>query len=494
MQRFLLVVTCLLISSTYLLAQPPDTLWTRTFGGVSGEAGFDVQPTSDGGFIVVGRTHSFGAGGYDVWLIKTDSNGEEEWNQAYGDNLDDAGRSVQQTSDGGYIIAGETESNDLNHLYGWLIKTDSTGIEEWNQIFGEEGHHDKFTSIHQTNDGGYIIAGNTDSYGAGGHDIWLVKTDSIGIEEWNQTFGGATSEWGNDLQQTNDGGFIICGTVAVNGDGDNWADGLLIKTDSTGTEEWSRTYGGEEYGWDKVEEANSVQQTSDGGYVVTGETHSFFNTAGDVWLFKTDSTGDRVINSHWGGVHLDFGNSVQETSDGGFIIAGITWSFGAGNTDAWLIKTDSYGSEEWNQTLGGDRAERDLTIRHTADGGYVIAGSTSSIDTGNNNVWLIRLAAEGVEVDEPSASIPTEYEIAAAYPNPFNSTTRISVALPEVSDLRVSVFNIIGQEVAVIADANYSAGYHNFTFDAGDMASGVYFVQASVPGRMNNLKKIVLIR
>ncbi|NQS97598.1 MAG: right-handed parallel beta-helix repeat-containing protein, partial [candidate division Zixibacteria bacterium] len=203
--------------------------WWQTFGGSSGDVGKSVQQTSDGGYIIAGYTYSYGAGYADVYLIKTDANGNETWSQTFGGSESDRGNSVQQTADGGYVIAGYTSSYGAGGNDVYLIKTDENGNETWSQTIGGSDF-EKAYSVQQTADGGYIIAGYTSSYGAGGYDAYLIKTDTSGNEQWSQTFGGSDNDFGYSVQQTSDGGYIITGRTESYGAGSY--DVYLIRVDS----------------------------------------------------------------------------------------------------------------------------------------------------------------------------------------------------------------------------------------------------------------------
>ena len=272
--------------------------WEQTYGGTDNDYGTSVKQTIDGGYIITGYTSSFGNGGdgdfnnRDMWLIKTDVNGNELWSQTYGGIKEDLGNCVQLTQDGGFIITGYTSSfGNFVDSDVYLVKTDFNGNELWSQTFGETGDSDGDYGyyIQQTQDGGYIITGTTwsNEISSGSSDVYLIKTDGSGNELWTKTFGGSLIEGGRSVQQTQDGGYIISGTTWSNEISSGGIDVWLIKTDGDGNELWTKTFGGIE-----GDGGNSVQQTTDGGYVITGYTSSFGNGGQDVYLIKTDSEGN----------------------------------------------------------------------------------------------------------------------------------------------------------------------------------------------------------
>ncbi len=332
----------------WLIKTDPEgnKVWDRIFGGPRNDIGYSVQQTKDGGYIIVGSTESFGAGSSDAWLIKTDANGKEIWNRTFGGARADWGRSIQLTNDGGYIIAGSKYSYNVAHLSQmvWLIKTDAIGNEIWDRVFG--GPHDDWgNSVRLTNDGGYSITGATKSYGESGKSaLWLIKTDANGIEAWDRSFSGPGDTVGYSAQQTTDGRYIIAGSRAPYGTttGEIW----LIGTDSDGTEIWDRTFGGSE-----DDAGESVQETDDGGYIIIGSRPSSTGGGQDVWLIKTDANGVKTWDRTFDGSGWSEGKSVQQTGDGGYIITGSKFPYGgwAKNSALWLIKTDNRGNKIWDR-------------------------------------------------------------------------------------------------------------------------------------------------
>ncbi|MDY6966358.1 MAG: PGF-CTERM sorting domain-containing protein [Halobacteriota archaeon] len=405
----LIVLTVVILASSISIssakAEEPVMAWNRTFGGAGDDFAKSVQQTSDGGFIVAGDTFSYQDGASDIFLVKTDSRGEKEWDRAFGGTGWDYSYSIQLASDGGYIVAGGTNSYGASDDL-WLVKLNSSGEEEWNRTFGGDGD-DYAYSLQQTSDGGFIVAGLTESFGSGGYDFWLVKTNSSGVNEWNRTFGGNGDDFASSVQETSDGGYIVAGgSNSYSGSNDFW----LVKTNSSGVNEWNRTFGG-----NGDDFASSVQETSDGGFIVAGVTDSFGSGSLDFWLVKTDSSGDKEWDRTFGGYSIDHASSVKQTTDGGYIVAGYTMSFGVRSYEAWLVKTNSSGEKEWDRTFGYFSNDRASSVQETSDEGYIVAGHTTSFGAGDSDVWLMKVGGEEIlekeKAREPKIKtyeIPTE--------------------------------------------------------------------------------------
>ena len=360
--------------------------FAKTYGGTNYDKAYSVKQTYDGGYIVAGYTASFGAGGFDIFLIKTDASGNVQWAKTYGGTSDDVAFSVQQTSDGGYIVAGAAASFGVG-VDIFLIKTDANGNVQWAKTYGGTST-DLAESVRQTSDGGYIVAGHTYSFGAGGRDIFLIKTDANGNIIWAKTYGGTNWDDTYSVQQTSDGGYIVAGETYSFGVGG--PDFFLIKTDASGNVQWAKTYGGTNY-----DDAYSVQQTSDGGYILAGYTQSFGAGSSDIFLIKTDANGNIIWAKTYGGTSYDVAFSVQQTSDGGYIVAGLTGSFGASWYDIFLIKTDANGNIIWAKTYGGTSRDEVSSVQQTSDGGYIVGGFTGSFGAGDADIFLIKTDANG---------------------------------------------------------------------------------------------------
>jgi hypothetical protein len=363
----------------------PTTEWNKTYGGSGADMAHALVQTGDGGYILAGETSSFGAGRSDVWLVKTDASGNALWNRTYGGASVDWAQALVQSGDGEYAMAGPTSSYGAGGDDFWLVKTDANGNQLWNRTYG--GTRDDIAeALVQTSDGGYAIIGPTQSFGAGDYDVWLIKTDASGNPQWSKAFGGLGMEWAEGLVQTSDGGYAIAGTTqsTLTGDLDAW----LIKTDALGNTQWSQTYGGLGTDW-----AEDLVQNADGGYALAGTTQSIVTGNFDVWLIKTDALGNTQWSQTYGGAGADEAHALVQSGDGGYLLAGGTDSFGAGNWDVWLVKTDALGNKVWNKTYGGASVDWAEALVQTGDSGYAMAGRTASSGAGDHDFWLVETGA-----------------------------------------------------------------------------------------------------
>jgi hypothetical protein len=382
-----LLISVLLCFFVFFPFMPLNAQWARTYGESSSDYGYGIQQTSDGGYITVGWTESFGAGESDVWILKLSSNGAIDWQRTYGGSSSDYGYGIQQTSDGGYIVAAETYSFGAGGADLWILKLSSTGAIDWQRTYGGIDL-DWDPIIQQTSDGGYIVVAHTLSFGAGYYDIWVLKLSSTGEIDWQRTYGGSSSDYAWWVQQTSDGGYIIAAETYSFGAGKD--DAWILKLSSTGAIEWQRTYGGIDRDW-----GQTIQQTSDGGYILSCGTLSFGAGSWDFWILKLSSTGAIEWQRTYGGSSSDWSGAIVPISDGGYIVTGLTFSFGAGEYDVWVFKLSLTGAIEWQRTYGGNDSDRAYLIEQTSDEGYIIASHTSSFGAGEYDVWVLKLYSDG---------------------------------------------------------------------------------------------------
>jgi len=405
-----LSVSLVALFTEYAFAQ---VRFAKTYGGTNSNYAFSLQQTSDGGYIVAGWKFSVGAGS-DFFLIKTDANGDIQWAKTYGGTNDDYLYSVQQTSDGGYIVAGRTGSFGAAFGDVFLVKTDADGNLQWAKTYGGT-YWDDASSVQQTSDGGYIVAGGTGSFGAGRNDIFLIKTD---------------------------------------------ANGNII---------WAKTYGGTDYDY-----ASSVQQTSDGGYIVAGETYSFGAGRNDIFLIKTDANGNIIWAKTYGGTDYDYASSVQQTSDGGYIVAGGTGSFGAGDFNAFLVKTDANGD------IGSCGIVQNVTP--------TVNTVSPTENTPSPSVFSLSLTANSVSptVTSPTltvtvpcfSSISESCQITSGLITPYKGGIKVTKS----GEFEVKVYNVSGVMVKSVK------GKDEVKLE---LPRGVYFVEVVSGGKVIREKVVI---
>lgn len=430
MKAKLLLTSFLLYTSCICFSQAPTIQWQKTYSGSDDDQARAIQQTKDGGYIVAGFSKStngqvtghHGGSVYDYWLVKTDVSGNIQWQKSYGGTNFDIANSVQQTTDGGYIIAGgsSSQNGDITFTGGyrrndyWIVKTDATGNIIWQKTLGGSGS-DVAQSVSQTIDGGYIIAGSSYSTNGdvtgnhGNQDYWIVKLNANGGLVWQKALGGTGSDVATSAQQTADGGYIVCGfTSSNNGNvtGNHGAtDYWVVKLNSTGNLLWQKTYGGS-----SSDDAYSIKQSADGGYFVAGQSSSTdgnvtgnHGSAGDYWVIKLNAAGSLLWQKALGGTDYDIAFNLSLTNDGGCVVAGTARSVDGnitkprGDYDYWLTKLNSSGTLNWQLSLGGSDYDEAYAVQQTADSGYVVAGFTFSNDGdvtlthGNYDFWVVKL-------------------------------------------------------------------------------------------------------
>jgi hypothetical protein len=454
-----------------------QTTFERTYGGGDADHGESVQQTRDGGYVIAGHTQSFYTS-WDIYLVRTDILGDTLWSRTFGGSRHEMGYAVQETFDGGYIVIGETNSFGAGGLDAYLIKTDSLGDTIWTRTYGGSSDDNAY-SVQQCLDGGYVIVGRIRG------DIWLIKTDATGEAIWTNTYGGADDNYGRSVRQTVDGGYIIAGYTAFPA---SPSVTLLVKTDFFGQLMWDKTYG--DYGSAR---GNSVWETPDGGYIVAGRRYA---DSSDVHLLRTDVFGNTVWTRTYGGSGSDDGCSVRPTLEGGYIVGGWTGSFGSGKYDVWLLKTDSLGDTLWTRTYGGSNWDLGKSVCQTQDGGYVIAGRASSFGAGDGDFYLIKTDENGLtgveEADRGSAESRTSFQLLQNSPNPFRHSTTISYSLPQATQVTFAIYDITGRLVETLVNETEQPGMHLVRWDRSANSSGVYFYRLNAGDFIETRKMVVV--
>jgi hypothetical protein len=378
--------------------------WNKTFGRTNYDLGTGIKVAQDGGYIFVGiKDAVFYDDGGDCWLVKLDANGAIQWEKTFGGADSEIASDVCVTNDHGYAIAFSTRSFGVGDMDICVVKTDGNGTELWNRTYGGVSH-DQATSIQQTTDDGYIITAMTQSFGD--NEAWLFKVDQDGGLQWNHTYGtyDDTGEYFMQALQTSDGGYVAAGRNYL-ADGLN-SDIFVVKIDEEGTVEWEKQLGGP-----YPDGCIAVTQTIDGCYILTGQSSQSAHTPEDISLFKIDSLGNEIWSRYYGSPYFDTGTSVLQCADGGFLVAG-EYSRTSQNTDAIILRTDAEGYEEWTQIFGGTQSDGFLEIQQTSDDGAIVVGFTESFGAGDSDIWVMKFSAfENRPPSPPTIIGPTKGKI-----------------------------------------------------------------------------------
>jgi hypothetical protein len=366
-------------------------------GGSGIDGASSVQATRDGGYALAGYTYSYGAGSRDAFLVKFDRIGRLSWARTVGGSGYETIYDLEQTTDGGFILVGRTSSYGAGLSDVLLLKFDEAGNLSWARTAGGTGNDYAF-AVDQILDGGYVLAGSTTSYGEGGQDVLLLKYDSTGSLEWTSVAGFEGDDSVFSVEQTTDGGYIAAGwTYSFSS-----LDILLIKFTSFGSFDWAKLFGLLEHNGSEVSEfAYDVIQNAYGGYVLVGGTDVVGTSGDDILIIKTDASGDLLSRQVIGGSADDSARSIQETKDYDYIVAGTTYSYGAGGKDMILFKLGSSLDLVWARTFGGAGNDTAYGIDIALDRGYVIAGETFSFGAGSNDLLVVKTDYKGEIMDCP---------------------------------------------------------------------------------------------
>ena len=386
--RYLILIT---LTFQFCIVFSQNT-FQLTLGGAQEEFAYSFQQTNDNGYIVAGRTFSFGTGGWECYMSRFNSNGDTLWTKTYGNVLYDELQDVDTTSDGGFIAVGHTTTTDWDgNVY--LIKTNANGIVQWSKEYGGSiGFSDKGYSVSETSDGGFIITGTTESFGSGGDDVYVLKVNAFGTVQWTTTIGSAGTvsvmDAGREVQETNDGGFIVVGyTSAVD---INFSDVYLVKLNAAGVVQWKKTYGGSSY-----DIGYTVQQTSDNGFIIGATTNSYGAGNWDAYLIKTDVNGVLQWSKTYGKSGEDRAQCARQTPDGGFILCGRSASFGTASIDVALYRTNANGTLLWTKGYGGTGDDQGSYVRPIGNS-FVFCGYTTSFGAGVKDMFFLKSDANGI--------------------------------------------------------------------------------------------------
>jgi len=468
-KQLIVVAVAMVLSAGLAEGAAPDSLWSKTFGGVGDDGCHAVAELPDGRLVMAGTSRSWEGGGLHYWLVQTSSEGDILWSEVYGDGDCTA---MALTMDGGFALGGER-----------LVCIDSTGRRRWEQNLGIKGN-----AIAQASDGGLVVAGMIVA-GEANYDYKIVRYDRDGNMMWERQCGGGQLEECFAVVESNDGGFVMAGYESSYGaDRDIW----LVKVNAQGRIVWARSYArpGPDVCYGMV-------ATDDGGYVLAGETtKNGRETDMEFLLMKTDANGVGVwLRTYGKNTRQEGCNGIAKTRDGGFILGGVTINTGARDSNVMVVRVNSDGDSLWAKTFPGARNDNCLSVSQTRDGGYAIAGYTYSFGSGAGDYWLLKLASEDAgEVQPEQGEVPFILSLAEPYPNPFNDSQHLMYRTATAGRYELTVVDPLGRAVRRIFAGNVPAGEHQVSWNATGLAAGQYYIRLDAGRGEGQVRPVVLVR
>ena len=530
------IVACFFLLNICCYAQTvPSIQWAKYYGGSNDEEANCIVQIKDSGYIVAGWSNSIddditghhgGDTTEDAWIVKLDKSGTIKWERSIGGSHSDYANAIRQTRDGGYIMAGQSVSTDgdvarsyVNGGY-WLVKLDSSGAIQWSKCYGGRPE-DVAQSIQQTSDGGYIAAGTCwDNLGDvtgnhGGTDYWVVKFNDTGSIQWEKSLGGSGNDNARSIEQTHDGGYIVVGE-SHSSDGEVVRDGdsgsvWIVKLSDTGAVQWQKVLG-----CDGHEVASRIHQTSDNGYIIAamadsngGDVLDHHGLSGiysyDYWIIKLDSSGALLWEKCYGGSGDDDASDIQQTKDNGYIVTGTSDSRdgdvtgGTGYGNYWMLKIDTQGGIQWEETLGGiGDGEVAQSVQQTYEGGYIVAGMSGSnsytstgFHGGNEDYWIVKFASDTITEIEETTSIPSLMSL-WNFPNPASKAITIYYNFSIEQNIALGIYDLYGRLIAPLENGLIAEGSHILKYDCSQLPSGLYFIRLQIPGEILSKQLMVV--
>jgi hypothetical protein len=475
-----LLTTC----SCCVFAQPPDIEWEMTSANALTSSWIEVRQISDGGFACAGYQQAYPSASTNDWYFtKLTPQGSTSAEHTYGTSSTDNCISFAETHSGGFVLCGYGNGMFINAM---TILTDSEGDSLSGHTYASHGF-DGFTDIQRTSDGGFIICGFRGT-GSIPRDPWLVKLNANGDSVWSRIYASSGDEWTGGVTQTDDGGYVIAGESAATVGGNY--DAAILRTDSTGNIVWYRFYG--DSGRDA---AASILSTEDGGFIIAGlfETP---NDDGDFWLLALNSNGDSLWNRTYNFRGRDWCHAFCRAPGGGYLLAGtsdmlsdtVTYSIGR------LLRVAENGDSLWSMSFYGHHLADLQSVYPTTDDGYVACGKKDTPDDALSKAWAFKLMPDQTQVVEPHRIVDQKmFQLGQNYPNPFNSTTQIDFALPAAQRVSLRIYDVLGREVRTLINGIQAAGNHRVTFDASELSSGIYLCRMQA-GEFTQTRKLMLLK
>ncbi len=486
MNRYFPVLLLAALSLSF--ADTLKTVWEKSYGGTSDDIVISMQRTTDNGFIACGLTKSFGSKGNSAWILRFNSMGDTLWTKIMsGANSSDYkyANVIRQTKDLGFAMAG-TRYNDLNKagLYNfWLVRLKPDGDTLWTKVYDMDGNMDYCSSMEPTLDGGYIMAGYSET-SKNHDDVMLAKTDSSGIVQWKKLYGGSSYDRARCVRQTADSGYVVTGYS--NSFGSGGYNVYLLRLNKSGDTLWTKTYGGS-----SADSATCVRETADGGFLIAGITKSFGTHNEDVYIVRTESDGDTLWTKNYGYASWNGARSLQLLSDGGFAVVGYATNY-TPNSEAWLLRMNSIGDTLWTRNIGiAGISDYGWDFSALSDTSFVVLGGRAGI---SNDIWITQVGGDTIRsaIEKTSLVVgPFSLSLKQNRPNPFSNSTRIDFITGHGNKpVSLKVFNLQGQLLRTLVDGQMDQGCHSVIFDGNGtnqqpLSQGVYFLQLQDGGRIS---------